>query len=135
GSERSASIGFVKGQISSGQEEAIKRLFKPEFRNRLDETVYFKALPVEVVKNIVLKFVHELESQLKERKISFSLSDEAVEYLANQGFDPEFGARPMARLIQREIKDPLADEILFGKLQGGGRVKINLKDGKLVFDY
>lgn len=135
GSERAASIGFVKSQVSSGQDEAIKKLFKPEFRNRLDETIYFKPLSIDIIKLIVMKFIRELESQLKERKVKFTLSDEAVEYLGKKGFDPQFGARPMARLIQREIKDRLADEILFGSLQGGGTVRIGLEDGKLQFEF
>lgn len=133
GSERSASIGFVKSENSSGREEALKRLFKPEFRNRLDDVVNFKPLPPEVIREIVFKFVRELEGQLKERNIKFTLSEAAADWLAKRGFDPDLGARPMARLIQRELKDRLADEILFGKLQGGGVVDINVEGEELSF--
>ena len=135
GSGRAASIGFVKGQTSSGQEEAIRKLFKPEFRNRLDEIITFKALPLAVIKMIVMKFIRELERQLKERKVAFALSDEAVEYLASKGFDEQLGARPMARVIQKEIKDPLADEILFGRLHDGGKVSISFENGELALGF
>jgi ATP-dependent Clp protease ATP-binding subunit ClpA len=136
GSEKSAAIGFgdTKNKGDSGRETAVKKLFKPEFRNRLDEIVYFSALPFEIIVRIVEKFIGDLEKQLGARKISFDVSAEVKKRLAEQGFDPLLGARPMQRLIQREIKDPLADEILFGKLKQGGRVKISLVDGKLDFN-
>lgn len=135
GSEKAAGLGFGTAAPTSHRDAAIKSFFKPEFRNRLDEIVYFEALPLVVVKNIVDKFVAELERQLIERDITFELAEDAREWLARKGFDSILGARPMARLIQREIKDPLADEILFGKLKQGGKVKIALEGEKLKFDF
>lgn len=125
GSERAAALGFGNTPVQSFRDTAIKSLFRPEFRNRLDETIFFSALPLEVIQQIVRKFVAELEAQLASRKITFSVSDSAVQWLAKKGFDAVFGARPMSRLIQREIKDPLADEILFGSLKQGGKVQID----------
>ncbi len=133
GSEKAASIGFGSGQPHNFRDTAIKALFKPEFRNRLDDTVYFNPLPMPVIVQIVGKFIRELEQQLVARRITFEVSAEAQEWLAQRGFDPIFGARPMARLIQRELKDPLADEILFGELKGGGTVRVELGAGKLHF--
>lgn len=135
GSQAAATVGFGKSRSSDNRDREIKKLFKPEFRNRLDEIVYFSPLEREVMLQIVDKFVGELAAQLKGRKISFSMSDEARTYLADNGFDELLGARPMARLIQKEIKDPLTDEILFGKLKGGGKVSIEMKDGFLDFAY
>jgi ATP-dependent Clp protease ATP-binding subunit ClpA len=133
GSEKAASIGFGSSQVNDFRDAAVKALFKPEFRNRLDDTIYFASLPMDVVVQIVDKFIDELEGQLKERNVTFEVSDAAKRWLAQKGFDPVFGARPMARLIQKELKDPLADEILFGKLKQGGTVGIDLKDGALTF--
>lgn len=134
GSDSSASIGFGEMRIGSNQEEAIKRLFRPEFRNRLDETIYFSSLPKDIIGHIVEKFIKELEENLTERKIKFSISPAARDWLADKGFDPLLGARPMNRLIQREVNDALADEILFGKLKKGGEVAIDLKNEKLTFE-
>lgn len=134
GSEKAASLGFGSSQVNDFRDSAVKSLFKPEFRNRLDETVYFQSLPFPVIVKVVDKFVRELEGALAGRKVEFDVSDEAKEWLARKGFDAVFGARPMARLIQRELKDPLADEILFGKLRDGGKVTVGLKDNALVFD-
>jgi ATP-dependent Clp protease ATP-binding subunit ClpA len=133
GSEKAASLGFGVSKANDFRDTAVKALFKPEFRNRLDDTIYFSGLPVEVIVTIVGKFIRELESQLTERGITFDVSQEAQEWLAKKGFDPVFGARPMARLIQKELKDPLADEILFGKLKNGGRVVIGLHGEGLTF--
>ena len=135
GSEKAAAIGFGKAQAGANHEQAIKKLFKPEFRNRLDEIIHFEPLPSEVVEKIVDKLVKELEEQLAERKVTFALSKDARAWLAQKGFDALLGARPMARLIQKEIKDPLADEILFGKLQNGGKVRIELEGEKLKFHF
>lgn len=135
GSEKAASMGFGASQGSSQQDSAIKRAFKPEFRNRLDEVVHFNPLPKEVIKNIVDKFVRQLELQLVARKITFTLSDAAREWLSEKGFDPVLGARPMSRLIQREIKDAIADEILFGALKNGGTVAVDHDGTKLVFAF
>lgn len=134
GSEKAGALGFGSSQPNNVRDTAIKSLFKPEFRNRLDETVFFNPLPLKVIVQIVAKCIRELETQLTHRKITFEVSTAAQEWLAQKGFDAIFGARPMARLIQRELKDPLADEILFGKLKQGGKVKVELKDDKLNFD-
>jgi ATP-dependent Clp protease ATP-binding subunit ClpA len=134
GSEKAASLGFGSSQQNTFRDTAIKSLFKPEFRNRLDETVFFSALPPSVILQVVHKFVKELEGQLATRKVTLNVSDAACEWFALKGFDPVFGARPMARLIQRELKNKLADEILFGALKEGGVVRIDLKDEALTFD-
>jgi len=107
--------------------EAIERLFAPEFRNRLDAIVPFGDLPADVVNQVVRKFVLQLEAQLSDRGVLFDLSDEAVEWLAKKGYDSRMGARPLARVIQEHIKQPLADEVLFGKLKVGGTVRITVK--------
>jgi ATP-dependent Clp protease ATP-binding subunit ClpA len=133
GSEKAAALGFGGARNNDFRDTAVKSLFKPEFRNRLDDTIYFSALPLEVIVMIVSKFIKELESQLSERAITFDVSQEAKEWLAKKGFDPVFGARPMARLIQKELKDPLADEILFGKLKNGGKVGISVDGDGLIF--
>jgi len=115
------SIGFGKGRPEGEDDAAIKRIFSPEFRNRLDATVAFKPLTQEIIRKVVHKFVIQLEAQLADR-------------LAKNGFDELYGARPLARVIQEHIKKPLADEILFGKLVRGGHVQVTLKDGKLAFE-
>lgn len=113
--------------------KAIEKLFNPEFRNRLDSTVTFKSLTPEVMESIVEKFILQLESQLTERRIAFSLEPEARAWLARRGYDPIYGARPLSRVIQTEVRDPLTDEILFGRLEGGGTVRIGLRDDGLAF--
>lgn len=133
GSEKALSIGFGQQSTGGNQDQAVKKQFKPEFRNRLDETVYFNPLPDEIIRKIVDKFVRDLERQLAERKITFTLTDEARVWLARKGFDPVLGARPMGRLIQHEIKDRLVDEILFGKLKKGGQVAVRLGKEELEF--
>lgn len=134
GSEKAASLGFGGGQQNTFRDTAIKSLFKPEFRNRLDETVYFNPLPPPVILQVVHKFIKELETQLATRKVNLSVSPAACEWFAAKGFDSVFGARPMARLIQRELKNKLADEILFGSLKDGGKVQVGLKDDALTFE-
>jgi ATP-dependent Clp protease ATP-binding subunit ClpA len=128
------SIGFGRGRASDEEDEAIKRLFTPEFRNRLDALVSFKALTPEIISQVVHKFVMQLEAQLGDRHVTISLDDEAADWLAKNGFDELYGARPLARVIQESIKKPLADEILFGDLTRGGHVNVVLKDGKIAFD-
>ncbi len=116
---------------------AIEKLFAPEFRNRLSAIVTFDSLPFEAMELIVSKFILELESQLRERKVAITLTEEARAWLARKGYDPKFGARPVARIIQENVRDPLTDEILFGKLESGGEVTIKLNpaaDG-LAFDF
>ena len=128
------SIGFGRGRSEDEEDQAIKRIFSPEFRNRLDATVSFKPLTPEIIRQVVQKFVIQLEAQLADRHVTIELSDEAADWLAKNGFDELYGARPLARVIQENIKKPLADDILFGKLSRGGHVKVVLKDGKVAFD-
>ena len=128
-------IGFARTEREGDDEEAIKRMFAPEFRNRLDAVIRFAALSPEVIARVVDKFVIQLEEQLADRNVTIELSAAARAWLAENGYDPTYGARPLARLIQEEIKKPLADELLFGKLAKGGRVQVGLKDGKLTFSF
>jgi len=129
-----AAIGFGRGKVEGEDEKAIQRLFAPEFRNRLDAIVAFKALDSDTIKSVVSKFIMQLEAQLGDRNITIELTDEAADWLAKNGFDELYGARPLARTIQEHIKKPLADDILFGRLTRGGHVKVELKDGKIAFD-
>ncbi|MDX1386493.1 MAG: AAA family ATPase, partial [bacterium] len=115
--------------------KAIKDLFSPEFLNRLDMVIPFNPLPLEVVRHIAEKFIAELEMQLLEKRVDLSVDSEAIDYLAKEGYDELHGARPMKRLIQEKIKRILADEILFGKLEDGGTVKIGCEKGELSFSY
>ncbi|HUO91946.1 MAG TPA: ATP-dependent Clp protease ATP-binding subunit ClpA [Rhizomicrobium sp.] len=131
------SIGFGRGKREGEDEEAIKRLFTPEFRNRLDATIAFAPLGRDTIDRVVEKFVLELEAQLTDRDVTFDLTPEATRWLGQKGYDDQFGARPLARVIQDNIKKPLADEILFGKLKNGGTVRVLLdreKDG-LAFEF
>jgi ATP-dependent Clp protease ATP-binding subunit ClpA len=128
------SIGFGRGKQDDEVDEALKRLFTPEFRNRLDAVVQFKPLTPEIIRQVVMKFVMQLEAQLADRHVTIETSDDATDWLAKNGFDELYGARPLARVIQEHIKKPLADEILFGKLIKGGHVRVVLKDGKLAFE-
>ncbi len=130
-------IGFGSSKREGDDEEAINRLFTPEFRNRLDAIIPFASLPRDVVYKVVDKFVMQLEAQLEDRGVTFELSESATEWLADAGYDVLMGARPLGRVIQENIKRPLAEEILFGGLQKGGMVKVNTKkdkDGKTVLD-
>jgi len=131
-------IGFGRGKKDEENEEAIKRLFSPEFRNRLDASIHFSGLPPEVVRNVVQKFIIQLEGQLAERNVQIEITDKAADWLATRGYDESFGARPLSRLINEQVKKPMADELLFGKLKDGGIVKIDIdpadKD-KLKFTY
>ena len=128
------SIGFGREKVTGEDEQAIKRLFTPEFRNRLDAIVTFKQLKPEVISQVVQKFIMQLEMQLADRHISIELTDEAAAWLSENGYDELYGARPLARVIQENIKKPLADEILFGKLVKGGHILVKLADGKIAFD-
>ena len=127
-------IGFGRDSRVGEDEEAIKRLFTPEFRNRLDATIAFAGLTPEIVGRVVEKFVMQLEAQLADRNVTIELSSAAKEWLAERGYDKLYGARPLARVIQEHIKKPLAEELLFGKLVKGGSVKVTMKDGKLDFE-
>jgi ATP-dependent Clp protease ATP-binding subunit ClpA len=128
------SIGFGRSKVEGEDEKAIQRLFTPEFRNRLDAVVTFRALTPEIIREVVQKFVLQLEAQLADRHVTIELSDAAADWLAKNGFDELYGARPLARVIQEHIKKPLADEILFGRLVRGGHVRVDLKDGKIAFE-
>ncbi len=125
-------IGFGAGRAGDGRKE-LERLFSPEFRNRLDEIVTFHDLGREVMTRVVDKFVREVEGQLAERRVKLTLTDAARGWLAEKGYDPLFGARPMARLMQTELKDRLVDDLLFGGLSKGGSVLVDLGDDRLVF--
>ena len=127
-------IGFGRGKADHEAEEAIKRVFTPEFRNRLDAVVAFRPLDSSIIRQVVQKFVMQLEAQLADRHVTIETTDEAAGWLADNGFDELYGARPLARVIQEHIKKPLADEILFGRLVKGGHVRVVLKDGKLDFE-
>ena len=119
-----AAFGFHRSKREGDDREAIDRLFAPEFRNRLDAIVPFARLPEAVIARVVDKFILQLEAQLADRNVTIELTDEAREWLVKNGYDEAMGARPMARVIQTQIKTPLADEVLFGRLKGGGVVKV-----------
>jgi ATP-dependent Clp protease ATP-binding subunit ClpA len=130
-------IGFAGDQARDARsrgKRALERLFSPEFRNRLDATVSFNPLSPEVMETIVEKFILELEAQLAERRVAITLAPEARAYLARKGYDPRYGARPLSRLIQTEVRDPLTEEILFGRLENGGTVILGLGEDKLTFE-
>jgi ATP-dependent Clp protease ATP-binding subunit ClpA len=141
------SIGFADDVGHSGSDDirrrsaegkskaAIERVFSPEFRNRLDAIVTFRSLTPEVMETIVEKFVLQLEAQLAERHVAITLSVEARAWLAAKGYDPIFGARPLARVVQKEVRDPLTDQILFGALEHGGTVTIGVRGDALSFEY
>ena len=130
-------IGFGRGKREGEDEEAIKKLFTPEFRNRLDATIAFAPLGRATIDMVVEKFVLELEAQLSDRDVTFDLTPEATRWLGEKGYDDAFGARPLARVIQDHIKKPLADEILFGQLKNGGTVRVLLDREKdaLAFEF
>ncbi len=128
------SIGFTHQDHSADAMEAIKRLFTPEFRNRLDAIVQFQALAPAVLAQVVDKFIFELEAQLQQQQVTIEVDESARIWLAEHGYDPKMGARPMARIIQQYIKKPLAEELLFGDLANGGHLIIHLEDDKLAFE-
>jgi ATP-dependent Clp protease ATP-binding subunit ClpA len=129
-----ASIGFTRQDHSGDSMQVIDRQFSPEFRNRLDAIIQFKSLPLDIVAQVVDKFMFELETQLAEKRVSIVLEPDARLWIAERGFDPQMGARPMSRVIQEKIKKPLADEILFGKLASGGVARIGVVDGELTLE-
>lgn len=128
------SIGFAEQDHSADGTEIIRRSFSPEFRNRLDAIIQFEALSNDVVGRVVDKFVMQLEAQLEARGVSLSIDPEARDWLAKRGYDPKMGARPMARLIQDNIKRPLAEELLFGRLAEGGQVRVRVSKDALELD-
>jgi ATP-dependent Clp protease ATP-binding subunit ClpA len=127
-------IGFGDATKGSGRKD-VERLFNPEFRNRLDEIVTFAPLAPEVMQRVVDKFVRELQGQLRERRVTLSITEAARAWLAEKGYDPLFGARPLARVMQVELKDPLADDLLFGRLSRGGEVTVDCSAEALVFRF
>ncbi len=132
------SIGFGRGKREDENEEAIKRLFTPEFRNRLDATIAFAGLSEAIIEMVVDKFILQLEAQLADRNVTIALTAKARKWLAVRGYDEAFGARPLGRLIQEHVKKPMADELLFGSLQKGGGVKIDIDKNdpdKLSFKF
>ena len=132
-----ASIGFgqTHKDAQSKGKKALEKLFSPEFRNRLDETITFNALNLEIMEMIVDKFIAELNQQLAIKKVALTISPAVRSWLAEKGHDPAYGARPLSRVIQAEIKDKLSDAILFGKLQNGGLVSLDMADDRLIFNY
>ena len=132
-----AGIGFGSTQRVGEDEEAIKRMFSPEFRNRLDAVIAFSRLSREMISRVVEKFIFQLEAQLADRNVMIELSQEAMDWIADHGYDELYGARPLARVIQEHIKKPLAEELLFGKLEGGGtvRVVVEEKDGRKALSF
>jgi ATP-dependent Clp protease ATP-binding subunit ClpA len=127
-------IGFGSVERTGEDDKAVKKFFKPEFRNRLDATIKFNKLGQDIVHSIVEKFVAELSGLLKDKNITITASKDAIKYLADKGFDSKMGARPLQRVIDTEIKSPLSRKILFGELQGGGKITITVVDGKLDFE-
>ncbi len=131
-------MGFNREKREGEDTEAVNRLFTPEFRNRLDAVIAFAGLPPEVIAKVVEKFIFQLEAQLADRGVTIELSEGAQKWIGDKGYDDKFGARPLARIIQEHIKKPLADELLFGKLEHGGTVKVLVQgkgeDSKLVLE-
>ncbi len=132
-------LGFNRSKREGEDTEAINRMFTPEFRNRLDAVIPFSGLPQDVITKVVEKFIFQLEAQLADRGVTIELSEPAAKWIAEKGYDEKFGARPLARVIQEHIKKPLADELLFGKLEHGGTVKVLVvgkgEEAKLGFEY
>ena len=135
------SIGFGRGKREGEDDEAIQKLFTPEFRNRLDATIPFAGLSQEIIERVVEKFVLQLEAQLSDRNVTIEMTDAAKTWLGKKGFDPDYGARPLSRVIQEYLKKPMAEELLFGDLKHGGAVKVDFNAdgndgaGELTFEY
>ena len=134
-SAKTMGFGDTNGAKPGASKQAIERVFSPEFRNRLDAIVTFGALTPAVMETIVEKFILQLEAQLSEKHVAITLTPAARAWLATKGYDPAFGARPLGRVIQKEVRDPLTDELLFGQLEHGGTVTIDAADDKLSFAY
>ena len=130
-----SAIGFGRSEREGEDDEAIKRMFTPEFRNRLDATIAFSGLSHEIVSHVVDKFIDELKAQLADQRVTMEMSDAARGWIAARGFDKQNGARPLARFIQEHVKKPLADELLFGRLAKGGRVTVDHDGAKLTFEF
>jgi ATP-dependent Clp protease ATP-binding subunit ClpA len=125
-------MGFTLSKQAGDEMESIKRMFTPEFRNRLDAIISFRSLDHSIIMRVVEKFLMQLDEQLAEKKVEANFTQALKEHLAKKGFDPLMGARPMARLIQDTIRRALADELLFGKLQHGGKVTIDLGEAEKI---
>ena len=128
-------IGFNKTRTENDNNESINKLFTPEFRNRIDSIIHFDHLSKKIVLAIVDKFIIEVEAQLEDRGVSLSINEEAKEYLSNKGYDEIYGARELGRVIQEEVKKPMAEELIFGSLVKGGHVEIYIKDKKIAFNF
>ncbi len=125
-------LGFGRSRREGEDTAAVEKMFTPEFRNRLDAIISFAPLPKDVILLVVEKFVLQLEAQLMDRNVQIELSHEAAEWLADKGYDDKMGARPLGRVIQENIKKPLAEELLFGKLAKGGIVQVLVQDGEIA---
>ena len=135
-SQQTIGFGDVYKDTASKGIKAIEKMFSPEFRNRLDEIINFNALDLDIMEKVVDKFMAELNVQLGAKRVALTISPAVRTWLAKKGYDPQYGARPLTRVIQSEIKDNLSDEILFGKMQKGGLVHVDLKkDDELTFNY
>jgi ATP-dependent Clp protease ATP-binding subunit ClpA len=130
-----AGMGFTQTGVSGKGRGVIERTFAPEFRNRLDAWIAFDALSFETIERVVDKFIDELRAQLAPKNVTLEMRERGRSWLAKNGYDRAFGARPMARLIQQKIKEPLVDEILFGRLQGGGKVVVDSVSDQLTLLY
>jgi ATP-dependent Clp protease ATP-binding subunit ClpA len=133
----SLTIGFgdPKSDIKSKGKQAVERFFSPEFRNRLDGIIHFNSLSLDIMERIVDKFVDELNVQLVSKKVSLTISSQVRSSLARKGYDPTYGARPLARVIQNDIKDVISEEILFGRLEKGGKVTVGIENERFIFTY
>lgn len=127
-------MGFTQQDHTGEDAQEIQRMFSPEFRNRLDATIHFKALDKDTIMHVVNKFILELEAQLAEKHVTIELDDRARVWLAANGHDAAMGARPMSRLLQDRVKKPLANELLFGQLADGGHVKVSSDDNGPTFE-
>lgn len=134
-SSRSIGFGGSFDGLENKGKSAVEKMFSPEFRNRLDAIITFNSLNTEIMEMIVDKFVDELKKQLKARNVTLRISPRLRNWLAGKGYDPRYGARPLSRLIQVEIKDRLSDELLFGKLAKGGAVSIGVRSDQVTFKY
>jgi ATP-dependent Clp protease ATP-binding subunit ClpA len=136
GAEESSrrSMGFAEQSHLTDALEVIRKMFTPEFRNRLDAVIPFAALSRTEIARVVDKFLLQLEEQLASKGVVLDIDEDARVWLGERGYDPKMGARPMARVIQENLKRPLAEELLFGKLAHGGRVHVSVKDGKIDFE-
>jgi len=130
-----ARVGFGDRGTAGDDDRAYKNMFSPEFRNRLDARIQFRSLDPSVMGHIVDKFVRELAAMLADKNVTVDVTDAARKYLAEKGYDPANGARPLLRLIENEVKRPLGDELLFGRLEFGGHVLVDVKDGAVTFEF